>query len=152
MDAIRHPKDFWAGVLFILAGGSACFIALDYAMGTAGRMGPGYFPRTLGLMLAALGATLVLRSFRLRGEPLRFPTFRPVLVVLASVLLFGLVVTEAGLVISTLLLVVLSSAASHEYRPRESVIAAVALAVFVVVTFRYGLGIQLPIWPPALEG
>ena len=45
MHLIRHPKDFWAGVLFILFGGGACIIALDYAMGTAGRMGPGYFPR-----------------------------------------------------------------------------------------------------------
>ena len=48
MALIRHPKDFWAGVLFIVLGGGACLIALDYTMGSAGRMGPGYFPRSLG--------------------------------------------------------------------------------------------------------
>jgi len=149
---IRHPKDFWAGVLFIAFGGAACVIALDYAMGTAARMGPGYFPRVLGLMLCALGALLVLRSFKLQGAPLSFPTFKPLAIVLASVLLFGLVVNKVGLVIATLLLVLVSSTASHEYRWRESIVAAIALAVFVVVAFRYGLGLQLPTWPPALTG
>jgi len=149
---IRHPKDFWAGVLFIAFGGAACVIALDYAMGTAARMGPGYFPRVLGLMLCALGALLVLRSFKLQGAPLSFPTFKPLAIVLASVLLFGLVVNKVGLVIATLLLVLVASTASHEYRWRESIVAAIALAVFVVVAFRYGLGLQLPTWPPALAG
>jgi putative tricarboxylic transport membrane protein len=149
---IRHPKDFWAGVLFIVVGGAACAIALDYAMGTAARMGPGYFPRVLGLLLCGLGAILVLRSFKLQGAPLSFPTFKPMLIVLASVLLFGLVVTRVGLVIATLLLVLVSSTASHEYRWKESAIAAIALAAFVVVAFRYGLSLQLPTWPPALGG
>jgi putative tricarboxylic transport membrane protein len=149
---IRHPKDFWAGVLFIAFGGAACVIALDYAMGTAARMGPGYFPRVLGLLLCALGALLVLRSFKLQGAPLSFPTFKPIAIVLGSVLLFGLVVNKAGLVIATLLLVLVSSTASHEYRWRESIVAAIALAVFVIVAFRYGLGLQLPTWPPALTG
>jgi putative tricarboxylic transport membrane protein len=149
---IRNPKDFWAGVLFIAFGGAACVIALDYAMGTAARMGPGYFPRVLGLMLCALGALLVLRSFKLQGAPLSFPTFKPIAIVLASVLLFGLVVNKVGLVIATLLLVLVASTASHEYRWRESIVAAIALAVFVVVAFRYGLGLQLPTWPPALTG
>ena len=152
MALIRHPKDFWAGVLFIAFGGAACVIALDYAMGTAARMGPGYFPRVLGLLLCALGALLVLRSFKLQGAPLTFPTFKPLAIVLASVLLFGLVVTKVGLVIATLLLVLVASTASHEYRWRESIVAAIALAVFVVVAFRYGLGLQLPTWPPALTG
>jgi putative tricarboxylic transport membrane protein len=149
---IRHPKDFWAGVLFIAFGGAACVIALDYAMGTAARMGPGYFPRVLGLLLCALGALLVLRSFKLQGVPLSFPTFKPIAIVLGSVLLFGLVVNQAGLVIATLLLVLVSSTASHEYRWRESIVAAIALAVFVVVAFRYGLSLQLPTWPPVLTG
>lgn len=152
MALIRHPKDFWAGVLFIALGGAGFLIALDYAMGTAGRMGPGYFPRWLGGLLMALGVILVLRSLKLRGERIAFPTFKPVLIVLGSVLLFGLTVNWAGLVLSTLLLVLASSTASHEYRWKESIIAAIALAIFVVVAFRYGLALQLPTWPPALVG
>jgi len=147
MALIRHPKDFWAGVLFIVLGGGACLIALDYAMGSAGRMGPGYFPRSLGLLLALLGAVLVIRSFRLQGEPISFPTFMPLGIVLASVFIFGVSVGYLGLVGSTIVMVLVSSTASHEYRWKESVIASLALAIFIVIAFRYGLKLQLPTWP-----
>ena len=152
MSLIRHPKDFWAGVLFIVLGGAGFIIALDYAMGSAGRMGPGYFPRSLGLILTGLGVILVLRSFRLQGEKIAFPTMRPLLIVLGSVLLFGLTVTRVGLVIAVILIVLVASIASHEYRWKESIIAALCLAVFCVIAFRYGLNLQLPTWPPALAG
>ena len=152
MPLIRHPKDFWAGVLFIVLGGGAALIALDYSFGTAGRMGPGYFPRWLGLLLALLGVVLIVRSLKLDGEKLSFPTFVPLGVVLLSVFVFGIAVNVLGLVIATILLVVISSMASHEYRWKESIIAALALAVFVVVAFRYGLKLQLPTWPPFLGG
>jgi hypothetical protein len=152
MHLIRHPKDFWSGILFIVLGGAGCLIALDYAFGSAGRMGPGYFPRALGLILATLGAILVLRSFRLQGDKVSFPSFQPVLIVLGAVLVFGLVVNWLGLVLATMLLVILSSFASHEFRWKEATIASVALAVFVVIAFRYGLKLQLPTWPTFLGG
>jgi hypothetical protein len=150
MRWIRHPKDFWAGVLFIVLGGAGFTMALDYSMGTASRMGPGYFPRWLGGLLVALGLILVLRSLKLKGAAIAFPTLKPLLIVLGSVLLFALTVTRIGLVLATILVVLLSSIASHEYRWKESIVAALALAVFVVITFRYGLDLQLPTWPPAL--
>ena len=147
MALIRHPKDFWAGVLFIVLGGGACLIALGYSFGTAGRMGPGYFPRALGLLLAFLGAILVIRSFKLEGEKISFPTLLPLGIVLLSVFAFGISVNYLGLVVATIILVLIASTASHEYRWKESVIAAIALAIFVVIAFRYGLKLQLPTWP-----
>jgi len=147
MAMIRHQKDFWAGVLYIVLGGAGFLIALDYAMGSAGRMGPGYFPRALGLILAGIGVLLILRSFRLQGEPISFPTFKPLIVVLASVLVFGLIVNHVGLIFATVILVLIASTASHEYRWKESIIAAIALAIFVLLAFRYGLNLQLPTWP-----
>jgi hypothetical protein len=152
MALIRHPKDFWAGVLFIVLGGGACVIALGYAMGSAGRMGPGYFPRSLGLLLAFLGVILVLRSFKLEGEKISFPTFLPLGIVLVSVFAFGISVNYLGLVVATIILVLIASTASHEYRWKESVIASIALAIFVVIAFRYGLKLQLPTWPVFLGG
>lgn len=152
MALIRHPKDFWAGVMFIAFGGAGLGIALDYAMGSAGRMGPGYFPRWLGGILIGLGVILILRSLRLQSERISFPSFRPLLIVLGGVLLFGLTVTKLGLVLATVLLVLVSSVASHEYRWKESVIAAVLLAAFVVAAFKYGLQIQLPTWPAMFGG
>ena len=152
MALIRHPKDFWAGVLFIVLGGGACLIALDYTMGSAGRMGPGYFPRSLGLLLAFLGLILVIRSFKLEGEKILFPTMQPLAIVLVSVFVFGITVNFLGLVIATILLVLISSVAAHDYKWKESVIASIALAIFVVIAFRYGLKLQLPTWPPFLGG
>jgi hypothetical protein len=147
MSLIKHQKDFWAGVLYIAFGTAAIVIALDYPLGTANRMGPGYFPRGLGVLIILLGAILVLRSFKLRGEPMRFPTFKPILVVLGSVVVFGLVAPKGGLVVATILLIVLSSTASHEFRWKEAIIASVIMAAFVVAAFAYGLQLQLPVWP-----
>ena len=55
MALIRNPKDFWAGVLFVAFGTAAIVIAPSYPLGTAARMGPGYFPRMLGILLIVLG-------------------------------------------------------------------------------------------------
>jgi len=144
---IRHPKDFWAGVLFIAFGLTAFGIALNYPLGTAGRMGPGYFPRGLGLILAALGAILVIRGMRLPGEQIQWGSARPLLIVLGSVVLFGLVVAKLGLVLSTILLILTSSTASTEFRWKAAVISALCLAAFVVAAFVYGLKLQLPALP-----
>jgi hypothetical protein len=77
--AIRNPKDFWAGLMFIGFGLAFMLIALGtpefidkllgeklvpgYQMGSAVRMGPAYFPVVLGGMLAVLGAIVFLRSY-----------------------------------------------------------------------------------------
>ena len=148
MAFIRHPKDFFAGLLFIAFGVAAIVIGSNYALGTAARMGPGYFPRILGLLLIALGLALALRALRLEGPPVPRFVWRPLLVVLGSVLAFGLMVNHAGVVVSTILLIVAASAASHEFRLRESLISGVALAALAVGVFVIGLKLQLPIWPP----
>jgi hypothetical protein len=144
---IRNPKDFWAGVLFVAVGVAAIVIASNYPLGTAARMGPGYFPRMLGLLLVALGALLALRGTRTAGAPLSRLQWRPTVIVLGSVVLFGAIVNRAGLVLSTVLLIVLASAASREFRPRESLVAGIFLATLAVGVFVIGLQLLLPIWP-----
>ena len=149
MVVVRSPKDLVAGLLFIAAGIAAIAIAANYTLGTAARMGPGYFPRVLGMLLIVLGAILAARSLRLTGPPLPGWKWRPVLVTLGSVVMFGLIVNHAGLVISTVLLIVMASAASHEFRPREAVISGIALAALAVGVFVIGLKLQIGIWPGA---
>jgi len=144
---IRNPKDFWAGLLFVAVGVAAIVIAGNYPLGTAARMGPGYFPRMLGLLLVALGALLALRGTRIAGAPLARLQWRPTAIVLGSVVLFGAIVNHAGLVLSTVLLIVLASAASREFRPRESLVAGIFLAALAVGVFVIGLQLLLPIWP-----
>lgn len=147
MSVIRNPKDFWAGILFIAFGLAAVIIARDYAMGTAGRMGPGYFPRGLGSILIILGLVLSVRALRLRGAKIQFGSFKPLLIVLGSVLVFGLAAPKLGLIVATILLIVISSTASHEFRWKEAVISSLILAAFTLAAFVYGLKLQLPTWP-----
>ena len=147
MSFIRNPKDFYSGLLFIAFGVGAIVIGSNYALGTAARMGPGYFPRMLGILLIVLGGALALRALRVQGSPLPGWKWRPTLIVLGSVVLFGVIVNRVGLVLSTIILILLSSAASTEFRPKEAVISGVLLAGLTVAVFVIGLKLQLPIWP-----
>src|SRR6266496_2893625 len=147
MAFIRHPKDFFAGLLFVAFGVAAIAIGSKYTLGTAARMGPGYFPRILGILLILLGAILAVRALRLKGPPLPRWKWRPTVVVLGSVVLFGAIVQSVGIALSTVILIVGASAASSEFRPREALIAGVLLAALAVGVFVIGLKLQLPIWP-----
>ena len=104
--AIKSPKDFWAGVMFIAFGGGMAAIALtNYQMGTAVRMGPAYFPVLLGAILAVLGLILFARSFALKGDKVPTFHFQPLLFILAACLAFAYTLKLLGLIGATLLLV-----------------------------------------------
>jgi len=144
---IGHPKDFWSGLLFVGIGAFALIYGTKYTIGTAARMGPGYFPRILGILMVVLGLILALRSLRSHGDAVPRWKWRPTLLVLGSVVLFGAIVKDVGMAISTVILIVVASAASHEFKLRDSLISGVALAVLAVGVFVIGLSLQLPIWP-----
>lgn len=152
MSLIRNPKEFGSGLLFAGFGLAAIVIGSSYPVGTAARMGPGYFPRGLGMILIALGVILIFHSLRKDGPRIAIKDLRPLLIVLGSVVLFGLVVVKIGLVLATILLVIVASTASHEFRWKEAVVASGFLAAFVVAAFSYGLKLQLPIFPAFLAG
>jgi hypothetical protein len=146
---IHHPKDFITGLMFLLFGAAAMFFAADYTIGSAAKMGAGYFPFVLGAFLAALGVTLLLRSvFWTKGSQAG-PAFhlKPLVLVLSSVVLFSLLLRPLGLLVSTTLLVVVSSLASHEFRWKEALLNAAVLIVVVIVVFVYCLDFQVPVWP-----
>jgi hypothetical protein len=147
MAKIPRPKDFYAGLLFVAFGAFAIVIARNYPLGSAARMGPGYFPRLLGILLIVLGAALSLTALRGRGPALPGWKWRPVSIVLLSVVAFGLALTHAGLVLSTIGLIAVASTASREFRFRESLLSGVLLAALSVGVFVIGLKLQLPIWP-----
>ncbi|MEP7062145.1 MAG: tripartite tricarboxylate transporter TctB family protein [Betaproteobacteria bacterium] len=147
MGWIKGPKDFWSGVVFMTFGAIALVVSSTYRMGTAARMGPGYFPRALGALLLILGAIIAVRGLRSKGEPLPAFVLRPLVFVLGTVVVFGLVVPWSGVVLGTLFLIFVSSYASHEFRWKEAVVSGVLLAAAAVLVFIVGLQLQLPIWP-----
>ena len=147
MVKIARPKDLYAGLLFVAFGVFAIVVARDYPLGSAARMGPGYFPRLLGILLIILGGALSLIALRGEGAPLPGWKWRPISIVLLSVVAFGLVLTHAGLVLSTIGLIFVASMASREFRLKEAVLSGILLAALSVGVFVIGLKLQLPIWP-----
>lgn len=148
--AIRHPKDFVAGLMFMAAGISAVVIATTYPFGTAARMGPGYFPSILGILLIALGAILALRSLWQDGQPIGVGSLVPAVLVLGAVVLFGIVLPHLGLVLSAVLVVLMSSSASEAFRFKQALLSGIVLAAASVAGFVYGLGLRFPAWPTFL--
>jgi len=144
VGVIRNPRDFYAGLLFLAFGAAALVIEQSYPVGTAARMGSGYFPRLLGMLLVGLGAVQSLIGLRSKAEqPPPEWRFRPLFVVLVSVSAFILLAPWLGLILAALVLVFVSSAASSEFRWREALLsgavqgpAAAAVFVYKLVTVK----------------
>jgi hypothetical protein len=147
---IRHPKDFWIGIIFLFFGLAAIIIGLNYPMGSAGRMGPAYFPSVLGGLLTLVGAVGVIRSLLRPGEPVGKFYIKEIVLVLVAVLLFGLLMRNAGLVPAVLVLVLMSAYASPKFTWGASLLLAIGLAVFAVVVFVKLLGLPMPVLGPWL--
>jgi len=149
---IRHPKDFWSGIVFLLFGLSAIVIGQDYEMGSAGRMGPAYFPSVLGGLLSLVGAASLIRSFFRQGEPIGRLYWRELALVLVAVLLFGFLVRDAGLIPATLVLIMISSYAGQKFNLAKSIALAIGAALFAVGLFVKLLGLPMPMFGPWFGG
>lgn len=141
----RNPKDFWTGIIYIAFGLTAVIVASDYGMGTALKMGPGYFPTVLGFLLTLIGIISLARALIQAGDPIGGFTPRGLLFVVASTVVFGLVVRGAGLVIALPVLVIISAYASVRFRWGPSLGLAAGLTLFCILVFLKGLGVPLPI-------
>jgi len=144
---IRNLKDFLAGLMFIAFGLAAVVLAQSYAMGTAARMGPGYFPMVLGGVLAFIGLVIIAESFVSEATPPRQISFRPLILILGATVAFGMLLRPAGLVIAIFALIGISALGGHEFKWKEVLILCVIMAASSVAIFYYGLQLQLPIWP-----
>lgn len=151
---IRHPKDLLTGVMFISFGATAMFLSAELTIGTAAKMGPGYFPFALGALLVLLGAAVMLRGLAGAVVSCAWPTLqlKPLAAVLLSVVLFSQLLLPLGLLLSTVLLVVLSSTASHEFRWKEALLNAAVLVAVILVVFVYFLEFQIPVLPAFIGG
>ncbi len=150
---IYNRRDFNAGLLFIAIGAYFAIYAQEYSIGTANRMGPGYFPALLTVIMLVLGLIVFVMAF-LKVKEQESPEatdWRSVLLVLGAVLAFALLLPVAGFLISVLMLVGLSGAASKESKPKEMAILAGALAFLAIGVFGYGLELRFPIVPPMMN-
>lgn len=149
---IRDPRNFWVGALFSAVGMATALIGRDYAMGTAGRMGPAYFPTILGYMLAIIGAVAIIRSLLKPGEAMEKFAFRQMALILGGVAGFGLVLRGAGLVPAVILLVIISGLASNKFHLGRFALLGIGLAAFSTLVFIKGLGLPLAVLGPWFGG
>jgi hypothetical protein len=153
-SAIRDAKDFWSGVLCMGFALAAIVLGRNYPMGTPASMGPGMFPMILGTCLGLLGLVASLRAMRPRKPVAHLARVqpRPVLLVLASVVAYGVTLPRLGLVVASMLLVIVSRLAAPGFRWLEVTVFGAILTLGCVLVFVVGLKMPVPIWPPFLGG
>ena len=149
---IRSQKDFASGLMFILVGFGFSWVARGYSMGTAAKMGPGYFPFWLGIVLALLGVLVLWGSLSSKSEEDNLARWdiKTLLWILGSVVLFGLLLKPLGMVLSVLVLVLVSSMASHEFSWKGAILNSIILVLISLGAFVYGINLQMPVWPAFL--
>lgn len=151
---IRNHRDLWAGVMFFVFGVIFVVLSRQYQLGTAAKMGPGYFPTILGGLLALLGLIIFIGAFEKHNAELKVERigWRVLLLLLASIGLFGLLLPKLGMVISIVALIGVAALASHEFRLRDTLISIVVLILLSYLVFVKGLELQFPVWPKFLTG
>ena len=140
---IRVSTDLLTGGLFVALGTFAIVYGSRYALGTAARMGAGYFPLLISCGLLLMGAVLIVRALLGAGEALGAIGWRPLVLVLAGVLAFGLLIERVGLLAAGILLVLAARAAERGFGVLETALLAVGLTLGAAALFVYGLGLPI---------
>ncbi len=147
---IKSEKDFWSGLLFIAVGAAFAVGALEYSFGSSARPGPAYFPFGLGIIMAVLGGMVLFKALTLEvegGDRIGSWAWRPLVVIVVAVALFGWALPRLGMFISLPLLVFIASLAGDEFRWKEAVANAAILTALCWVVFVYGLSLTIPLMP-----
>jgi hypothetical protein len=145
MIRIKNPQDLGAGLLFVLIGGAGLIFGRDLSFGTSRSMGPGYFPTIISYLIIALGVIVMLKGLAVAGPRIEAIRPRPILLLLASLLVFALSINVFGVVVSAILLVLVAAYARRDVNLVETLVFAAAITGGIVLLV-YGLGQPLPIW------
>lgn len=151
---VKSQKDFWSGLMFVVMGLGFAWGATEYSFGSSARPGPGYFPFGLGILLAVLGSVVLFKALTIEsdsGDRIGAIAWKPLLVIVSAVALFGLLLPRLGLVCTLPVLVTVAALAGDEFKLRDALINSVLLTVLSWVVFIWGLGLVIPTWPPFLS-
>jgi predicted outer membrane lipoprotein len=160
---IKSQKDFFSGLMFAIIGGGFAWGATNYSVGTGARMGPGYFPLLLGILLAILGAFTVFYSLVEHtedGDKVGKFVWRPIVYVLGANVAFGILlaglpsfgIPAMGLIVAIFALVIIASKAGDGFDLKEVLILATVLSVGSYLAFIVLLKLQMPVWPTFITG
>ena len=150
MSAMERPRDVVGGLVVMAIGAGFLLFGRELEMGTSFRMGPGYFPTILSLLMMALGLAMAVLAWRgpvAEGGVGQVPWLGMALVIV-PVVLFGFALRGVGLA-PLLVLVVLATAWASRYASlKTSLPLALGIALFCSVLFIKGLGLPLPLFGP----
>ncbi|MCM5677980.1 tripartite tricarboxylate transporter TctB family protein [Schlegelella sp. S2-27] len=147
---IKSQRDFVAGLAFVVVGLAFAWGATSYTFGSSARPGPGYFPFGLGIILAILGAIILFEALTIEtedGEPIGKIAWRPLLVILGAVGVYGFALPRLGIVLTIPVLIGISNFAAGKFHALEVAILSVVLALGSYLVFITGLGLVIPVWP-----
>ena len=142
---LLENKRFLSGVMFLTIGAVAIYMAQDYPMGSALRMGPGYFPIVLGGIIGLFGIyELILGA--LKPDPVKGNwSIRALIILPLSAWVFGVLMEHAGFIPALIVLIFVSAAASREFKLWEVAVSAVVITIASVLVFIKGLGLPYPL-------
>jgi hypothetical protein len=160
---IKSQKDFFSGLMFMAVGIAFAWGATTYTIGEGARMGPGYFPLMLGILLAGLGGFIVFEALVVEtedGEKVGKWAWRPLGFVIGANLLFGILLgglpsiglPAMGMVVAIYVLTFVSSLAGDEFSFKENLVLATILAIGSYLAFILLLKLQFPVWPAFITG
>jgi hypothetical protein len=138
-------KDFLSGLMFIAFGLGALYFGQNLAVGTPVRMGPGYVPRMLSLILLALGAVVCIVALVAGSERVERPKWKPITLVTVGIVCFALLFERAGLIPALIVLVMISSLAGEEFKLTEVIGNIVVLSILCTLVFKVGLGMNISV-------
>lgn len=160
---IKSQKDFYAGIMFLTVGVAFAWGATTYNVGTGARMGPGYFPLMLGILLAIIGAVITFTATVIEtedGEKIGKWAWKPLIFVLASNFIFGILlgglpslgIPAMGMILAIYGLTFVASLAGDTFKPKEVFVLATVLAAGSYVAFVWALKLEFPVWPSFIAG
>ena len=152
---IKSQRDFWSGLMFLLVGAGFAIGATNYSMGTSARPGAGYFPLGLGVLTALLGAIILFKSLTIEtegGDPIGAIAWRPLIVIVVAISVFGVLLPRLGMIITIPILIVITSIAGDEFGWKGVLINSIVLTLFSWLIFVAGLKLTIPLWPSFLAG
>jgi hypothetical protein len=160
---IKSQKDFFSGLMFTVIGAAFAYGATSYNVGTGARMGPGYFPLLLGVILALLGAVILFKSLVVEtpdGDHIGALAFKPLIFIIAGNLLFGILLgglpsiglPAMGLIVAIFGTTIVVSMAGDQFSFKETIVLSSILSIMSYAAFIMLLKLQFPVWPTFISG
>ncbi|MDQ0321068.1 hypothetical protein QO002_003206 [Pararhizobium capsulatum DSM 1112] len=136
------------GAVFVALGGFFTYQSLTLELGTALRMGPGYFPLVLAIVLVLLGVIILVQATRVEGEPIGPIAVRGMLFILPAPIFFGLTVRGLGFFVALFFTALIAAFASQRMKPLMAILLAIGITIFSVAVFSYALGLPFERYGP----